>query len=623
MLCMVSFSSFAQCCLTNSLIINTGYDPMGAGAGIAGGLQGGTPVPDPHWKVCVSSWGLSHDVAGTGLIPVVPVAPADVIQPAPGWVAFPSTGPGGAGEWINSFNGYHYIHTTDSNYRWTISRQFTLHCDADVTFDFSNITADNWLMGGGIDGPGCNQPGTGYIPIPGITLTPYCCYGLYGGIGVSVFGGNPGILYSLAPFTVNLAAGVHTIYFSMMNDNTGSNNIGFLVQGKITTTTPSIVPENVICASPGICVDTLPAICIGATVVLPNHGITGGTWVSDNTAIATVNSGGTAAGMGAGATNITYNVPTGMGCPYIYRVEVQAGGTVTNSTNISICASDGPVPLHAAEGYASYLWNNGYTTDSVLATSSGIYWVQATSDCGLYSDTFHVTLKPSPLVALPNDTTICTNITMVLSSPQPPGAIYNWSTGSHAPSISVNQAGIYNLTVTVDGCSNSDTVELKELSPPSVGLGRDTILCNADELEIKLPSRDGNYLWSNGERGQTITISEPGTYWVVISNKCGKAGDTITVDFGVCNVGLPTGFSPNGDGINDVLYVRGQGITTLELQLYNRWGQLIFETTDQKKGWDGTFNGQPQPMDAYAYVLKALLIDGVSKLLKGNVTLIR
>ena len=88
-------------------------------------------------------------------------------------------------------------------------------------------------------------------------------------------------------------------------------------------------------------------------------------------------------------------------------------------------------------------------------------------------------------------------------------------------------------------------------------------------------------------------------------------------------IGLPTAFSPNGDGENDILYVRGAAIRTLDLKIFNRWGQLVFETTSKEKGWDGTFNGQPQPIEAYAYVLNATFIDGTTKLMKGNITLLR
>ena len=88
-------------------------------------------------------------------------------------------------------------------------------------------------------------------------------------------------------------------------------------------------------------------------------------------------------------------------------------------------------------------------------------------------------------------------------------------------------------------------------------------------------------------------------------------------------VDVPTGFSPNGDGVNDILNVLGYGIETLRFQIYNRWGELVFETNDRYKGWDGTYKGEPQEMDAYGYLIDATFFDGSKKLKKGNVTLLR
>jgi gliding motility-associated-like protein len=86
---------------------------------------------------------------------------------------------------------------------------------------------------------------------------------------------------------------------------------------------------------------------------------------------------------------------------------------------------------------------------------------------------------------------------------------------------------------------------------------------------------------------------------------------------------LPTGFSPNGDGSNDILYVRGGGIEVMNLKIFNRWGEKVFESSSLGQGWDGTFKGKPQEVDAYAFVLTATFIDGSSATKKGNVTLLR
>ena len=88
-------------------------------------------------------------------------------------------------------------------------------------------------------------------------------------------------------------------------------------------------------------------------------------------------------------------------------------------------------------------------------------------------------------------------------------------------------------------------------------------------------------------------------------------------------IDVPTTFSPNGDGETDSLFVRGFGVEEMNFLLYNRWGQMLFETNDLKKGWDGNFNGHPQEMDVYIYVLNAILEDGKAVKKKGNITLIR
>ena len=88
-------------------------------------------------------------------------------------------------------------------------------------------------------------------------------------------------------------------------------------------------------------------------------------------------------------------------------------------------------------------------------------------------------------------------------------------------------------------------------------------------------------------------------------------------------VDVPTGFSPNGDGVNDILNVLGYGIETMTFKIYNRWGELVFETSDRYQGWDGTYKGEPQEMESYGYLLDVKFFDGSKKLKKGNVTLLR
>jgi gliding motility-associated-like protein len=92
---------------------------------------------------------------------------------------------------------------------------------------------------------------------------------------------------------------------------------------------------------------------------------------------------------------------------------------------------------------------------------------------------------------------------------------------------------------------------------------------------------------------------------------------------------VPNTFSPNGNDINDVLRVKGIGISDLDFKIYNRYGQLVFETTKVDNewqgptGWDGTFKGKPEQNGTFLYMLNYTLISGESGFLSGNVTLIR
>jgi len=82
-------------------------------------------------------------------------------------------------------------------------------------------------------------------------------------------------------------------------------------------------------------------------------------------------------------------------------------------------------------------------------------------------------------------------------------------------------------------------------------------------------------------------------------------------------------FSPNGDGQNDILFMRGKGIKEFRLLVYDRWGEKMFETTDLTLGWDGNYKGKPASQGVYVYYLDALMNTDKKIIMKGDVTLIR
>lgn len=148
---------------------------------------------------------------------------------------------------------------------------------------------------------------------------------------------------------------------------------------------------------------------------------------------------------------------------------------------------------------------------------------------------------------------------------------------------------------------------------------------------------DCQYEWSSSPEGgnynpnaQSITDTplEPTDYTVKVTKGDCEVILTITIltEGVLCsedNIFVPRAFTPNGDGQNDVLYVRSNVIESLHFVIYSRWGQEVFDTRDMNTGWDGTFRGNPLPPDVYGYYLQAICEDGSEIVLQGNVTLLR
>lgn len=141
------------------------------------------------------------------------------------------------------------------------------------------------------------------------------------------------------------------------------------------------------------------------------------------------------------------------------------------------------------------------------------------------------------------------------------------------------------------------------------------------------------YLWDFGD-GTSDTTKNPvhvydkdGTYNVclTVTNQYGCIDTTCKPVRGIVIplVDVPTGFSPNGDGKNDVVYVKGYGIDKMLFRIYNRWGEKVFESTRKQDGWNGIYKGTLQEMDVFAYTLDVTFFDGSKAFKKGNITLLK
>ncbi len=170
--------------------------------------------------------------------------------------------------------------------------------------------------------------------------------------------------------------------------------------------------------------------------------------------------------------------------------------------------------------------------------------------------------------------------------------------------------------------------------------GLDLRACINQPLQFNAVSTDiikDSYTWSPSTDLDDATVGNPvatfpigtdsATYIVKAIDSIGCfAFDTVHVKIYDLSAGIyvPNAFTPNGDGLNDVFIPIGLGLEKfITFQIYNRWGQLLFSTGDEGKGWDGTFNGQPQSNGTYVWMARGVDYKGATVQRKGYVSLIR
>jgi CHU_C Type IX secretion signal domain len=240
----------------------------------------------------------------------------------------------------------------------------------------------------------------------------------------------------------------------------------------------------------------------------------------------------------------------------------------------------------AGAGFISYAWSNGMDTKQISVNSAGRYFVRATSSngCSSYDTVQITTVFANPVVQLGGDTSFCVGSSIILF----PGlySSYSWQDGSTASSIRIGSPGLYWVKVTDrNGCNGEDSISVLPLKPLPEKFLADTIsFCPGSSVQLESLQTFEGYLWSNGGRSRGINVTKPGNYWLEATNDDGcKNRDSIDVRYKDCAIDLhfPNAFTPNKDQLNDLFQPTVWGILeTYRLRIYDRWGALIFETTD-------------------------------------------
>ena len=276
-----------------------------------------------------------------------------------------------------------------------------------------------------------------------------------------------------------------------------------------------------------------------------------------------------------------------------------------------------------------YLWSTNAVTDSISGLLAGNYSVIIYADsgtCTLY-DTIAIG-EPPPVISPQGDTAFCLGDSVMLDLG--PFVSFDWNDGYTNQYRWISQEDSFLIRVLdMNNCwSMPDTVHVRQDLPPNISIGIDTTICIGDQVVLEVDAGYDAYLWSNNSAMNSITISNTGIYWVIVSKKTCKIIDSIEVFNCPPIFNVPNVFTPNGDGSNDYFDIEYQNIYEFEIKIYNRWGRIVYKGNSLENPWDGKIKGQDAIEGVYFWEIQYQEYSGLGngtgeKSVKGTVSLYR
>ena len=299
---------------------------------------------------------------------------------------------------------------------------------------------------------------------------------------------------------------------------------------------------------------------------------------------------------------------------------------------------------------AEYFWNGADTPGGryFAADSAGQYTLRVYYSPSCYqTDYLNLETLETPIASVDPGPYCEGDPIIAVVDPDDKTYYYNWFNGESGKSITA-ETDINSVYVTVENPINKckattvQAVVVKPAPDPQSYLGNPVEVKFGDSFTLDAGIGD-TYQWYsyphteiNPDNEQTITISHDNNYgpegpqigdieyYVLVDlDGCQKEGFLKGDLLPPSKIGVPTAFSPNGDNYNNELKIQGSGFAEMDFKIYNRYGKLVYESTDWTVGWDGTYNGKDQEMDVYTYYIKVRFEDEAVVEEKGNITLLR
>lgn len=448
---------------------------------------------------------------------------------------------------------------------------------------------------------------------------------------VWMLNGNPINGSNTQQYTAN-TAGSYTLTVSNANGCSATSTP--IVVTVLSVTTPIISSVN-----------GLSVFCPGQSLELSSTtGLQNYQWFFNNALIPGANTSTYMATQG-GFYTVTANSANGCSvssAPFAITQSIAPLAQITPSGPLIICNAQ-PISLQTTSGAASYQWFNagvainGANTNTFIAGQSGSYSVTVTNaeGCSASSGAVQVSFNTGITVDIvSSNLNPCEGETVYLST-----ALLNytqilWSTGENSKEIGVTNSGTYEVIVVNSGnCTARDNIQIVFQPKPMVDAG-ENVSSDCVYGAVLHASGEGIPNWepalglSNTNTFEVTAFPSNTTiYYLTVDNGICKATDSVLVIADCSSIYVPTSFTPNDDGLNDVFKAQGMDVQNFKLTVYNRWGEKVFYTEDINHGWDGTYKGTLSPLGVYVWELSASDKFGTPMLnnnqRRGIVTLLR
>lgn len=303
----------------------------------------------------------------------------------------------------------------------------------------------------------------------------------------------------------------------------------------------------------------------------------------------------------------------------VVSVSVQSLPNWSLGNDTTVCS----VPAYSVESAVPVLWENTIISNTYLVQSTGmIHAVYTYMGCDIL-DSLYISVSTQPTIDLGNDTTLCPNEVLIISTPIP----YSWNGLTTSNSYTVTQPQELIAGFSDGVCSASDTLLIDYIEPLSIPILDEYTYCFGDTITLSALSNGvQNIVWFDGVGSPTHLFYETGIYSVSTSNSCETISKLWSMEFVDCDnyVYIPNSFSPNGDGINDYWFPSFNNASNYEVSVFSRWGDLIFETSSETVWLGNTHNGNYFcPDGVYSYAVKVKFNNGTAEELTGHIVLLR